>query len=604
MKKSDRLRSQVPVEETWDLSALFASQEEFEKAQKEVQKETEAFCEKYKDQMKTKEDVISALKDYAEITEEIGHIMAFSNLRVEVNMMDNELMADFYKARGLISELSAQLSFFENQLLALPEEVLKEAAKDPDYSRYLEQLLQRKEHLLGEEAEKVLSALSGSFDAPFNIYNDIKFSDTQFPNLKLSDREETMTYGSFEGRYETDPDTELRRTAFRVFSDELANHQYGTASAYNAQLLTEKTMATLRGYDSVFDYLLDQQEVSRELYNRQIDVIMKELAPHMRRYAKLLQKIHGLDKMTYADLKLEVDPTYAPSISYEEAQDYIIDGLQILGDEYKEILESAFANRWIDWSENKGKRTGAFCSSPYGCHSYIMCSFSEKMEDVMTLAHELGHAGHFTLAGRNQNIYNTRSSMYFVESPSTTNEILMENYLLDKSDSKRMRRWVLSQMISKTYYHNFVTHFMEAAFQREVYKIIDQGGSVQADLLNKIFREKLEEFWGDAVELTKGAELTWMRQPHYYMGLYPYTYSAGLTIGTQMAKRILKEGDHVAQDWLEVLRMGGSKKPQELAMAAGVDISTEEPLRDTIAYIGSIIDEIISLTEEIENGEM
>ena len=162
-----------------------------------------------------------------------------------------------------------------------------------------------------------------------------------------------------------------------------------------------------------------------------------------------------------------------------------------------------------------------------------------------------------------------------------------------------MKRWVLSQMISKTYYHNFVTHLLEAAYQREVYKIIDQGGSVQADTLNSIYKKVLSDFWGDSVELTPGAELTWMRQPHYYMGLYSYTYSAGLTIGTQVARKILDQPE-VADNWLKALSMGGSKTFSELAQMAGVDISTDAPLRDTIAYIGSLIDEMERLTKKLE----
>ena len=222
------------------------------------------------------------------------------------------------------------------------------------------------------------------------------------------------------------------------------------------------------------------------------------------------------------------------------------------------------------------------------------------MREVFVLAHELGHAGHFYLAQENQNIFDSRPSTYFVEAPSTMNEMLMANHLMKNSDEPRMKRWVLSSMISRTYYHNFVTHLLEAAYQREVYKIIDNGGSVQAPTLNKLKRDVLEEFWGDSVKINEGAELTWMRQPHYYMGLYPYTYSAGLTVATEVSKRVLTEGQPALDDWKEVLKAGGTKTPVELAKMAGVDITTDEPLLNTIAHIGKIIDEIIELTEEIE----
>ena len=236
-------------------------------------------------------------------------------------------------------------------------------------------------------------------------------------------------------------------------------------------------------------------------------------------------------------------------------------------------------------------------------HPYVWVSWTDKMTEVFTLAHELGHAGHFYLAQKNQNVFDTRPSTYFVEAPSTMNELFVANYLMKNTEDKRMKRWVLSSIVSKTYYHNFVTHLLEAHYQREVYRIIDAGGSVQAPKLNELKRQTLEMFWGDAVTINQGAELTWMRQPHYYMGLYPYTYSAGLTVATEVMKRIENEGQVAIDDWKEVLKAGGTRTPVELAQMAGVDITTDKPLLDTIAYIGEMIDEMIELTDELEQEE-
>jgi len=320
----------------------------------------------------------------------------------------------------------------------------------------------------------------------------------------------------------------------------------------------------------------------------------------MRKYAKLIQRIHNLEEMTFMDLKLAVDPEFEPEVSIQEARDYVEKALSVLGQDYVDMINRAFDERWIDFAQNKGKSTGAFCASPYGIHPYVLISWTEKMRDVFVLAHELGHAGHFYLAHKNQNIFNVNPSLYHIEAPSTMNELLMANYLMKNTADKRMRRWVLSCMISRTYYHNFVTHLLEAAYQREVYNIIDKGGSVHAALLSKIKREVLEKFWQDAVVINEGAELTWMRQPHYYNGLYPYTYSAGLTIATEVNRRILTEGQKAIDDWIEVLKSGGIYTPVEFAKHAGVDITTEKPLMRTIEYIGNIIDEIIKLADELE----
>ena len=217
----------------------------------------------------------------------------------------------------------------------------------------------------------------------------------------------------------------------------------------------------------------------------------------------------------------------------------------------------------------------------------------------MTLAHELGHAEQFYYSNNNQNALNNDMSMYFVEAPSTANEITMERFLLNKAKDDREKLWVLSTMISKTYYHNFVTHFIEAAFQREVYRKVEANENLNTDDLNKLFTETLEEFWADSVKLVDGAELTWMRQPHYYMGLYPYTYSAGLTVGTIISDKIVNGDEKDRENWIEVLKLGGSMGPIELANAAGVDMTNTKAISETVAFIGSLIDQIDELAEKL-----
>ncbi|MDD3866519.1 MAG: M3 family metallopeptidase, partial [Eubacteriales bacterium] len=283
----------------------------------------------------------------------------------------------------------------------------------------------------------------------------------------------------------------------------------------------------------------------------------------------------------------------------EESKRYISSGLRVLGQDYHDLVMQAYDQRWVDFASNKGKSTGGFCSSPYQLHGYILLSWTGRLSEVFTLAHELGHAAHFALNQQHQPYLATEPSLYLVEAPSTCNEMLLSQDLLSQNDDPRFQRWVLASMIQNTYFHNFVTHLLEAAYQREVYQLADQGEFLTATVLNKIKRDVLEKFWGDSVEITEGAELTWMRQPHYYMGLYSYTYSAGLTIATAASQRIRREGEPAVEDWLTALRAGGSVSPVEFARLAGIDINTDQPLRDTIAYIGSIIDQLETLSETL-----
>ena len=601
MVKSLPARSAVPVEETWDTSSLFANSEEFDRALESLEKEVEAFNQKTQGTINDVPSIIQALTDYTSIIENLVPISTYASLTISTDQTNDQSQMQSSKFSAASAKISSKLSFISSELLALPKETLEQAIQESaEFSVFLKKLLRKKPYQLHPEVEKSLAAYSSTFSAPYGLYNTTKMVDMNFEDFEVKGQKYPLSYVSFEGDWEAEPDLELRRAAFEAFSNKLKDYQHTTAKTYDMQLQTEKTTADLRGYDSIFDYLLFNQEVDRSLYNRQIDLITKELAPHMQKYAKLLQKVHGLDRMTFADLKISLDPSYEPEITVEESKKYIDDALSIMGPDYIEMVDRSYSERWIDFAQNKGKSTGAFCSSPYGDHPYILISWTGRMNEVFVLAHELGHAGHFYNANREQNVFDARPSLYFIEAPSTMNEMLVANHLLKNSEDPKFKRWVISSVVARTYYHNFVTHLLEAAYQRKVYERIDAGQSVNAGILNTIKRGVLEEFWGDAVDITDGAELTWMRQPHYYMGLYPYTYSAGLTISTQVSKRILNEGQPAVEEWLEVLKAGGTKTPVELAQMAGVDITTDQPLRDTIAYIGELVDELVRLTEEIE----
>ena len=587
------MRKDVPTEETWDLSLLYASEKDLLSDAERMKELAETIEKKYKGKLNTPEAIDACLDLYRELYTLSVLTGNYCELAVSVDYYDTHNQDLNERILRLDSQLMSRVSFIRTEICAQDEETLMKARELATANRgYLEDLIRSKPHTLSPETEQVLAALSQSRMVPMQIYNMAKLADMKFPPFTVDGKEYPLGYSLFEDNYEYERDAKVRRGAFAAFSAKLREYENVTAAAYNAQVQNEKAEATVRGFDSVIDYLLFDQKVTKEMYHRQIDLIMEKLAPHMQKYARTLQRIHGLDKMTFADLKIAVDPDYDPKVTIEESKQYIEKGLAILGDDYVEMIREAYRDRWIDFAKNQGKSTGGFCASPYGKNSFILLSWNERMSDVFTLAHELGHAGHFKACNSAQSIFDTEVSTYFVEAPSTMNELLMAHYLLETSDDRRMRRWILSSMVGHTYYHNFVTHLLEAAYSREVYRIVDEGGSVTAELLSGIMKETLKKFWGDAVEINDDAALTWMRQPHYYMGLYSYTYSAGLTVATQACRRIEEEGARAVDDWKKVLQAGSTKDPVGLAALAGVDITGDQPLLDTIAYIGSLIDEI------------
>ena len=596
------LREEVPVRETWDLKDLFTSDQAFYQTLEQVVQMSLDFNHTYYQKLNNIETIEKALDEYERILIEIDRLYNYPELRLSVDTANEEAQKVNAKLNTTSGKLAGLLSFVDSEILELSDDKISELRSRTKYPHFIKQLQDRKPYQLSADVEKVLATLTPTLRSPFELYGTTKSLDINFESFDYEGVTYPLDYATFENEYEDHPSPEFRRKSFRAFSDALRQYQHTTAATYNMQVQQEKIEADLRGYDSVIDYLLQDQEVTKDMFDRQIDVIMSDLAPVMQKYAKIIQRVHNLDKMRFEDLKISIDPNFEPEISIEESKKYIYGALKVLGDDYVKMLESAYDYRWIDFAQNKGKDTGAYCASPYATHSYVFISWTGKMAETFVLAHELGHAGHFTLAQKHQNLLESEASMYFVEAPSTMNEMLMANYLFNSSNDPRFKRWVIGSILSRTYYHNMVTHLLEAAYQREVYSRVDNGESLTAPLLNEIMLNTYKAFFGDTVEMTDGVELTWMRQPHYYMGLYSYTYSAGLTIGTVVSQCIKKEGQPAVDRWLKTLQAGGSQSPIELAQIAGVDITTDAPLKETINYISNLVDELEVLTYQIEEN--
>ena len=594
-------RKDVPVNETWDLSLIFAAEADFEAAVEKAKALADTLEKTYKNALTTPESIAECLALYEELEILLYQTTSYTSLAVSVDYTDTEAQKKDAKMTALAAEIGSRLSFIESEIADAPEELIRAAMdKTGRAKHYLAEILREKPHRLSAETEKVLAALSPVFNAPYDIYHMTKLADMKFGSFTVNGKEYPLGYSLFEDEYEYEADTDVRRAAFRAFSDKLREYENTTAATYNTYLTQQRIMAKQRGFADMFEADLFTDHVTREMYDRQIDLITEKLAPAMRKYARLVGKMNKLDRVTFADLKLPLDAEFDPRVTIGESREYVRSALSVLGQDYADMVDEAYDKRWIDFARNVGKETGGFCSSPYGCNSYILLSWNNRMADVFTIAHELGHAGHFRLCNGAQSLFDTNVSGYLIEAPSTMNELLLAQDLLRKNTDKRFRRWVLSSLIGHTYYHNFVTHLREAWYQREAMNIIEQGGAVNAETLSGIFRKNLETFWGDAVELTEGCELTWMRQPHYYMGLYSYTYSAGLTLATQAALNIAAEGESAVARWRAMLEAGSTRDPLGLAAIAGIDLSTPDALEHTIAYISGIIDEIAALTEEID----
>ncbi|PHA34004.1 oligoendopeptidase F [Bacillus wiedmannii] len=590
------IRAEVPTELTWDLSDLFESDKDWETTLRVLTDDIKKL-DAFKGQLHTSPTtLLHCLLLEEELLMKLTKLYSYANLKESTDRTNPVIQANSSKISALWTKVHTALSFIHNEILSFDEgtieKYLHEETKLEPFRKSLLDILQKRQHTLSPETEEALAALGEVHNSPYKIYGMTKLADMDFTSIQDEQGNELpVSFALFESKYEFSPSADIRRKAYSSFVSTLKRYKNTVATTYATEVKKQVTLSRLRKFESVTHMLLEPQKVPLEMYNNQLNIIYKELAPHMRRFADLKKKVLGLDQMLFCDLHAPLDPEFNPTITYKEAGKLIQDSLKVLGDEYSSIIEKGFKERWVDLADNVGKSTGAFCSSPYGSHPYILITWQNTMRGCFTLAHEFGHAGHFYLANKNQRIMNVRPSMYFVEAPSTMNELLLAQHLLATTDDKRMRRWVILQLLG-TYYHNFVTHLLEGEYQRRVYTLAEEGEALTATTLTEIKTNVLSTFWGDSVEIDEGAGLTWMRQPHYYMGLYSYTYSAGLTASTALAQMIKVEGQPAVDRWLDVLRAGGTMKPLELMKHAGVDMSKPDAIRRAVSYVGSLIDEL------------
>ena len=591
-------RSEFPENELWDLTALYQDQEDFLRAIEKAREDIQKFVRDYQGKLSTFEDFERAFAELEQIYIQISHIGNYGFMPQTTDFGDESFAQIAQAAMEFETEANVALSFFDDALVGADEAVLEKLGQEPHLTSAIRQAKIKKAHYLGADVEKALTNLGEVFYSPQDIYTKMRAGDFAMADFEVDGKVYKNSFVTYENFYQNHENAEIREKSFRSFSEGLRKHQNAAAAAYLAQVKSEKLLADMKGYDSVFDYLLAEQEVDRSMFDRQIDLIMSEFAPVAQKYLKHVAKVNGLEKMTFADWKLDLDSELNPEVSIDDAYDLVMKSVEPLGQEYCQEVARYKEERWVDFAANAGKDSGGYAADPYRVHPYVLMSWTGRMSDVYTLIHEIGHSGQFIFSDNHQSYFNAHMSTYYVEAPSTFNELLLSDYLEHQFDNPRQKRFALAHRLTDTYFHNFITHLLEAAFQRKVYTLIEEGGTFGASKLNAIMKEVLTEFWGDAVEIDDDAALTWMRQAHYYMGLYSYTYSAGLVISTAGYLH-LKNDENGARDWLELLKSGGSKTPLESAMIIGADISTDKPLRATIHFLSNTVDQIISYSEEL-----
>lgn len=587
-------RASVEREQTWDLEGLYPGLGAWEADLRRVDELLPRLAE-YKERLHVGPSVLLAcIRQMEEIEEIARRVDWFAYNRLSEDQGDPERQSLADRAGALSARVGSAAAFFNPEVLALPagrvDQYLQEEPGLAQYRQKIRELLDQKEHLLGEEAERIIAEFAELMNAPYDIWQNTTNADMQFAPVTDETGTQVPMSLSALGRLLQSPDRGVREAAYESAFRAFDAHKRTIAAAFAAAQKRDVIVARLRRYPSSLAAALDAVRLPETLFTNLLTVAEAGSA-HLRRYFDIRRRALKLDQLQPWDLQAPLDADLDSSISFAEASRMVMDALAPMGREYRAVLEQAFRDRWIDWADNAGKASGAYSASSYGYHPVIMLNWQGKIGDAFTLAHELGHSVHSVFSQKTQPFTYGDYSLFLAEMASTTNEILLAEHLLKTTSSPDLRRYVLTRALG-AFTGNFFGASIMAALQLAVHQMVERRETLTYERVTEANRAIFQRYYGDAVVLTEGLAGSWLRPPHHFFNYYAYQYATGISAAAAFATAILAEGEPAVQRYLGFLKAGSSAYPLEILQAAGLDMTTPEPLEQAVAYFGRLVDEL------------
>ncbi len=589
-------REEIQAEYKWQVEDIYTNEELWQDDFKKVRDDLPKLAE-YKGSLSQSADKLAAcLKLRDEINIICGKLFAYARLHRDENSANAKYQALVGKMEGLLAEAGAATAFIEPEILAMAEDTLSAFRNEPalaDYNFYFDNLARQKEHVLSPAEEEILSRSAEVTQASENIFNMLAHADIKFPELTGEDGK-TITLS--EGRYRSlimSSDRRVRKDAFSGLFETYNDFRNTFAATLAGNVKKSIFYAHIRKYNSTLESALSEGNIPLTVYTNLIDTVNNNLAP-LHRYVAFKKKALQLDSIHMYDLYTPLAKEVKFNIDYTEGQKLVRDALVPLGSEYADILNKGLTSGWIDVYENKGKQTGAYSWGVYSVHPFVLLNYNARLEDVSTLAHEMGHAIHSHYSQANQPFSKSQYTIFTAEVASTTNEILLNDYLLKNTTDKQKKLYLINQyleMVRATVYRQT----MFAEFEKDIYDKAESGETLTADLLDEMWHELNVKYYGADIVVDKEIDVEWARIPHFYWNFYVYQYVTGYAAATTLADKMLQEGAGAQQRYIGFLKSGGSDYPLNILKNAGVDMSTPQPVELTLNKFSSMLDELENL---------
>lgn len=595
-----RKREDIAQEYRWKLEDIYAQKGEWEADYQRVQKligEIGQYEGRAGESAATLLQVINIL---TEMQRKGDKLYVFSRMKRDEDNANAEYQTLFDRAENLGIQANSAASFVVPELTALTREKVKEYQQsEPDlaiYDHYFDELFRQKEHILSEKEERLLAMSADVSSASGNIFTMLNNADIKFPVIKdEKGKEVELTKGRY-GRFMESRDRRVRKDAFEGLYGAYSSLKNTLAATLSSSIKRDIFYARARNYSSALEAALDQDNVAVEVYDRLIESVHGHL-DDMYRYMSLRQKLLGVDQLHMYDIYVPLVSEFDMQVSYEKAQQMTLEGMAPLGDEYLSRLKEGFDKSWIDVYENKGKTSGAYSWGTYDTHPYVMMNYDDKLDDLFTLAHEMGHALHSYYSNSTQPYVYSQYSIFVAEVASTVNESLLIDYLLKRSESRQEKLYLLNHYLEQ-FRGTVFRQTMFAEFEKITHQRVEKGESLTPDDLGQIYRDLNSLYYGKDLYLDEQIDVEWSRIPHFYSAFYVYKYATGFAAATDIKERILSEGQTAVNSYLDFLRSGGSDYPINILKKAGVDLTTPEPLERALQYFKELLDEFEKTASE------
>lgn len=573
-------RNQVDPKMTWDLTTIFENDESWENEFEKLSKDLEEITKYENNMTENKENIKSVLKLQEELGNRVAKIYTYAHLKNDEDTTNSKYQGYNSKAISLYNEYGAKTVFVELSLLELTKEQIKEYFSDPElkiYEFYMEKLMKGKEHILSKKEEEIIANMANIMQTPSKTFSMLNNADIKFNDVKDSKGEILPMNHSRYQVYMESNDRVLRKNAFNSMYESYKNLKNTFASTLEGVVLNHTVIAKLKKYTSARNAALTTTYVDEKVYDALIDAVNDKL-PLLHRYVDMRKKFLKLDEIHMYDLHTSLVESVDLKFTFEEARSIILEAVAVLGEDYVEIVRKAFDERWIDWAENEGKRSGAYSSGSYKTNPFILISWKGTIDNLFTLIHELGHSLHSYYTRNFQPSVYGYYTIFLAEVASITNEVLLNDYLMKKySDNKEVKAYLLNHSldgIKGTLFRQ--TQFAEYEFA--IHEAVREGKPLTSDFLSELYGNINKKYYGNTMTYDENISYEWARIPHFYYDFYVFQYATGISAAYAFANRILTMGESAVKLYKDYLKSGASKYPLDVLKEAGVDMSTNTPV--------------------------